>query len=141
MRLRLASTDGISRGAKIVDTGAPISVPVGEETLGRIFNLLGEPVDKKGPVKAKERRSIHQEPPQFDQLQPKSEILKPVSRLSTCLLLISRVEKPVCSVVPVLVRPLLSWNLSTTLPSSMADIQYSPVLVREQGKEMTSGSK
>ncbi|MBN1533909.1 MAG: F0F1 ATP synthase subunit beta, partial [Spirochaetes bacterium] len=46
----LSSTDGISRGTKVIDTGAAISVPVGEETLGRIFNLLGEPVDKKGPV-------------------------------------------------------------------------------------------
>jgi F-type H+-transporting ATPase subunit beta len=69
----LASTDGIKRGDKIVDTGAPISVPVGPETLGRIFNLLGEPVDKAGPVSAKEFRPIHQEPPVFDQLTPKSE--------------------------------------------------------------------
>ncbi len=72
----LASTDGISRGNTITDTGAPISVPVGEATLGRIFNLLGEPVDKKGPVDAKETRSIHQESPKFDQLVPKSEIFE-----------------------------------------------------------------
>jgi len=72
----LASTDGIKRGSDIVDTGAPISVPVGEETLGRVFNLLGEPVDKKGPVQVKERRPIHQAPPKFDQLQPKSEIFE-----------------------------------------------------------------
>jgi len=72
----MASTDGIKRGAKIIDTGAPITVPVGEETLGRIFNLLGETVDNKGPLKTKERRSIHQEPPKFEQLQPKSEIFE-----------------------------------------------------------------
>ncbi len=72
----MASTDGIPRGAKIVDTGAPISVPVGEETLGRIFNLLGDTVDNKGPIKVKERRAIHQQPPRFDQLQPKSEIFE-----------------------------------------------------------------
>ncbi len=72
----LASTDGIKRGARVVDTGAPIQVPVGEETLGRIFNLLGEPVDNKGEVKAKEKRAIHQEPPRFDQLEPKSEIFE-----------------------------------------------------------------
>ncbi len=69
----LASTDGVKRGTDIVDTGAPISVPVGEETLGRIFNLLGEPVDKAGPVNSKETRPIHQEPPAFEQLEPKSE--------------------------------------------------------------------
>jgi F-type H+-transporting ATPase subunit beta len=45
--IALASTDGISRGTDIIDTGAPISVPVGEETIGRVFNLLGEPVDRK----------------------------------------------------------------------------------------------
>ena len=69
----LASTDGLKRGLVIKDTGAPITVPVGPETLGRIFNLLGEPVDNKGPVNAKEFRPIHQDPPQFDQLNPTSE--------------------------------------------------------------------
>lgn len=69
----LASTDGIKRGDKVVDTGAPIAVPVGPETLGRIFNLLGEAIDDRGPVDAKETRPIHQEPPKFDQLVPKSE--------------------------------------------------------------------
>ena len=69
----LASTDGIKRGIDIEDTGAPISVPVGEETLGRIFNLLGEPIDKRGPVNAKESRPIHQNPPKFDQLDPQAE--------------------------------------------------------------------
>ena len=72
----LAATDGIRRGDSVIDTGAPISVPVGEETLGRVFNLLGEPVDKKGPVQVKERRPIHQNPPKFDQLEPKSEIFE-----------------------------------------------------------------
>lgn len=72
----LASTDGISRGMNVVDTGAPISVPVGEETLGRIFNLLGQPVDNKGEVSAKEKRSIHQHAPKFDQLKPESELFE-----------------------------------------------------------------
>ncbi len=69
----LASTDGLKRGLSIKDTGAPITVPVGPETLGRIFNLLGEPVDNGGPVNAKEFRPIHQDPPAFDQLNPTSE--------------------------------------------------------------------
>jgi F-type H+-transporting ATPase subunit beta len=72
----LASTDGIKRGTPILDTGNPISVPVGEETLGRIFNLLGEPVDNRGAVNAKEKRSIHQHAPTFDNLKPKSEIFE-----------------------------------------------------------------
>jgi len=69
----LASTDGLKRGLTVKDTGAPITVPVGPETLGRIFNLLGEPVDNGGAVNAKEFRPIHQDPPAFDQLNPTSE--------------------------------------------------------------------
>ncbi|HVK17479.1 MAG TPA: F0F1 ATP synthase subunit beta [Fimbriiglobus sp.] len=71
----LGSTDGLVRGMKAVDTGAPVSVPVGLETLGRVFNLLGEPIDARGPVGTKERRAIHQEPPKFAELSPKSEVL------------------------------------------------------------------
>ena len=72
----MGSTDGIKRGDIVVNTGAPITVPVGEATLGRIFNVLGEPVDKLGPVDAKERRSIHQDPPVFDRLKPNAEIFE-----------------------------------------------------------------
>ncbi len=72
----LASTDGISRGIPVTDTGAPISVPVGEETLGRIFNLLGKPIDERGDVVVKNTRAIHQKSPLFDELNPKSEIFE-----------------------------------------------------------------
>jgi len=72
----LGSTDGLTRGMQVQDTGASVSVPVGEEVLGRVFNLLGEPVDKKGPVNAKKRRPIHQPPPKFVDLNPKTQILE-----------------------------------------------------------------
>ena len=72
----MGATDGLVRNADVVDTGAPISVPVGEETLGRVFNLLGDPVDKGGPVKTKERRPIHAEAPKFDQLSPRTEVFE-----------------------------------------------------------------
>ncbi len=72
----LGSTDGIRRGAEIIDTGSSITVPVGEETLGRIFNLLGDTIDKGEQVKTKDRRPIHQKPPSFDQLEPKAEIFE-----------------------------------------------------------------
>ncbi|MBI5764673.1 MAG: F0F1 ATP synthase subunit beta [Planctomycetes bacterium] len=71
----LGSTDGLKRGVDIIDTGAPVSVPVGQETLGRVFNLLGDPIDGRGPVAAKARRPIHHEPANFDQLTPKTEQL------------------------------------------------------------------
>ncbi|MCB9858718.1 MAG: F0F1 ATP synthase subunit beta [Phycisphaerales bacterium] len=71
----LGSTDGLRRGTDILDTGAPVSVPVGNEVLGRVFNLVGEPIDGRGSVNAKTRRPIHHEPPQFSDLTPKTEQL------------------------------------------------------------------
>lgn len=72
----LGSTDGLRRGAEILDTGAPVSVPVGEEVLGRVFNLVGETIDGLGAVEAKEIRPIHREPPKFDELSSKTEIFE-----------------------------------------------------------------
>ncbi|MCL2026665.1 MAG: F0F1 ATP synthase subunit beta [Leptospirales bacterium] len=72
----LASTDGIKRGLPILDTGAPIAVPVGEQCLGRVFNLLGEPIDERGTVEIKEKRAIHQKAPSFHDLEPQSEIFE-----------------------------------------------------------------
>ena len=72
----LGSTDGLVRGSPILDTGQAVSVPVGMETLGRVFNLLGEPIDMRGPVSVKERRPIHHAPPEFADLTPKSEIME-----------------------------------------------------------------
>ena len=72
----LGSTDGLSRGAAIIDTGEPVTVPVGDEVLGRVFNLVGEPIDGRGPVTAKGRRPIHHEPPDLDNLSSKTEIFE-----------------------------------------------------------------
>ncbi|MGD8451151.1 MAG: F0F1 ATP synthase subunit beta [Phycisphaerae bacterium] len=69
----LGSTDGVVRGSPILDRGEPITVPVGEITLGRVFNLVGEPIDGRGPVAATEFRPIHHEPPDFADLTPKTE--------------------------------------------------------------------
>jgi F-type H+-transporting ATPase subunit beta len=72
----LGSTDGLVRGMKVLDTGSPVSVPVGKETLGRVFNLLGEPIDGLGPIQATETRSIHREPPPFAELSSKTELFE-----------------------------------------------------------------
>ncbi len=77
----LGSTDGLRRGMECLDTGAPLSVPVGKETLGRVFNLLGDPIDNRGPVTAEgggeiQRRPIHREPPEFVDLTPKAEVFE-----------------------------------------------------------------
>jgi F-type H+-transporting ATPase subunit beta len=72
----LGSTDGLRRGISCVDTGGPVSVPVGEAVLGRVFNLLGLPIDKGAAVPASVKRSpIHRQPPEFSQLNPNTEIL------------------------------------------------------------------
>ena len=76
----MSSTDGVTRGMEVVDTGASISVPVGEASLGRILNVLGEPVDEQGPVGGEgaevEWWPIHRLAPKFDQLEPKTEIFE-----------------------------------------------------------------
>ncbi len=70
------ATDGLSRGVKVRDTGGPITVPVGEVTLGRIFNLLGDPIDGAGEVKAEERWPIHRPAPSVEDLTPTREIFE-----------------------------------------------------------------
>ena len=72
----LSSTDGMVRGMEVTDTGASLSVPVGKETLGRVFNLLGEPIDGRGPVETKERWPIHREPPPLVDLSAKTELFE-----------------------------------------------------------------
>src|SRR5262245_718439 len=72
----LGSTDGLVRGMTVVDTGGPVSVPVGKETLGRVFNLLGDSIDGRGEVHASERWPIHRDPPSFDTLSPKTEVFE-----------------------------------------------------------------
>ncbi|HRP62570.1 MAG TPA: F0F1 ATP synthase subunit beta [Phycisphaerales bacterium] len=71
----LASTDGLRRGQKCIDTGAPVKVPVGEAVLGRVFNLLGQPIDERGPVNVNKKMPIHREAPKLSDLNPKTEIL------------------------------------------------------------------
>ena len=73
--IAMDASEGLVRGQAVVDTGAPISVPVGNATLGRILNVVGEPVDEKGPVNADEYRSIHQPAPEFSEQSTESEIL------------------------------------------------------------------
>ncbi|WP_425040811.1 F0F1 ATP synthase subunit beta [Primorskyibacter sp. S187A] len=73
--IAMDATEGLVRGQEVSDTGAPISIPVGNATLGRILNVVGEPVDEGGPVEATERRAIHQDAPEFAEQSTESEIL------------------------------------------------------------------
>ena len=74
--LALTPTDGLKRGAEVVDTGGPIKVPVGRECLGRLFNVFGEPLDNMGEVKAKERWPIHRPPPLFMDQETRPQMLE-----------------------------------------------------------------
>jgi F-type H+/Na+-transporting ATPase subunit beta len=73
--IAMDTTDGLVRGHEVTDTGEPISVPVGPETLGRIVNVIGEPVDERGPVNAKTRFPIHRDAPEFIEQSTETEIL------------------------------------------------------------------
>ncbi len=75
--IALGPTEGLSRGMKAQDSGSPISVPIGRQTLGRIFNLLGEPIDNKGPLPEPDKRgSIHNQSPSFVYQFPHNGFLK-----------------------------------------------------------------
>nr|WP_315593032.1 F0F1 ATP synthase subunit beta [uncultured Cupriavidus sp.] len=74
--IALGSSDGLRRGMSVKSTGAPISVPVGHGTLGRIMDVLGRPIDEAGPIAADERRAIHQKAPKFDELSPSVDLLE-----------------------------------------------------------------
>jgi F-type H+/Na+-transporting ATPase subunit beta len=74
--IALGSTDGLQRGMAVSGTGEPIQVPVGAGTLGRVMDVLGRPIDERGPILGDERRSIHAQAPKFDELSPSVELLE-----------------------------------------------------------------
>jgi F-type H+-transporting ATPase subunit beta len=74
--IALGSSDGLRRGMAVRNTGAPISVPVGAGVLGRVMDVLGRPIDERGPIQSEERRPIHQPAPKFDELAPSVELLE-----------------------------------------------------------------
>ncbi|KAI7873991.1 hypothetical protein K492DRAFT_154396, partial [Lichtheimia hyalospora FSU 10163] len=74
--IAMDGTEGLVRGQKVVDTGAPITIPVGNEVLGRIINVIGEPIDERGPIKSKATRAIHADAPEFVDQSPTPEILE-----------------------------------------------------------------
>ena len=74
--IAMGSTEGLQRGLEVENTGAPISVPVGEKTLGRIMNVLGDPIDEAGEIKTEETMPIHREPPSYTEQKPATELLE-----------------------------------------------------------------
>ena len=80
--IAMGSSDGLSRGLEVENTESPIMVPVGEETLGRILNVLGEPIDEKGPVNAQQHMPIHRKAPSYEDQKGGNELLGAVSLLT-----------------------------------------------------------
>ena len=74
--IALGSTEGMMRGMEVTDTGKPVTVPVGQATLGRVFNVLGQPIDKRGPVAADDYRPIHRQAPKVDELSTNTEVFE-----------------------------------------------------------------
>src|SRR5436190_10127548 len=74
--IALGSSDGLRRGMQVLNTKAPITVPVGVETLGRILDVLGRPIDERGPVNAAKSMSIHRQAPAYEELSPSTELLE-----------------------------------------------------------------
>ena len=74
--IAMDGTEGLVRGQKVIDTGAPIRIPVGKDTLGRIMNVIGEPIDERGPIKGVKLSPIHAEPPAFVDQSTTAEVLE-----------------------------------------------------------------
>jgi len=102
----LGSTEGMVRGQDCVDTGSPVTVPVGEETLGRVFNMLGQPVDGRGAVNVKETRPIHRDSPRLEDLTTSTEVFPTGIKVIDLLTPLCVAAKPVCSVERVSAKPL-----------------------------------
>jgi len=139
--IAMDSTDGIARGMEVADTGTFITVPVGPEVLGRIMNVIGQPVDEKGPIEAREHWAIHRSAPAFDNLDTRTEIFETGIKVIDLLAPTAGAEKPACSAGPAWAKPCSSSNSSTMSPPSTADSPCSPGSAREPAKATTSGSK
>jgi F-type H+/Na+-transporting ATPase subunit beta len=129
---------------KVVDTGTYITVPVGEPALGRILNVLGNPVDEAGPLKGSEdgtieRWPIHREPPPFPELEPKTEIFETGIKVVDLLAPYVKGGKTGLFGGAGVGRRSSSWSSSTTLPWSTVDAPCSPVWVSGPVRGTTSG--
>ena len=99
--IAMAATDGLVRGAEAVDTGGPIKVPVGDACLGRVFNLLGEPVDEQPAPTGVEHWPIHRPAPAFDEQESSTELLETGIKVVDLICPYAKVARSVCSAVPV----------------------------------------
>ncbi len=103
--IAMDTTEGLTRGQEVVDTGAPIRVPVGPATLGRIMNVIGEPIDEAGPISQEHMSSIHREAPSFAEQAGSAEILVTGIKVVDLLCPYTKGGKIGCSAAPASARP------------------------------------
>jgi F0F1-type ATP synthase beta subunit len=103
--ISMDTTEGLTRGQPVVDTGASIMVPVGPATLGRIMNVVGDPIDEGGPIKTAERVRSTPKPPRSPTRRPRPKSSSPASRSSTCSAPTPRAARSACSAAPAWARP------------------------------------
>lgn len=153
--IAMDGTEGIQRGQEVIDTGAPIQVPVGTATLGRILNVIGEPIDERGPVEAKVFSGIHADAPEFADMSVTQDMLETgikVNRMLTSLSIFYRLTYNVrwlicwhltlkvvrldCLVEPVSERLYSLWSLSIILQKVMEVIRCLLASANGHVKEM-----
>ena len=139
--IAMASTDGLARGVAVTDTGAPISVPVGRETLGRIFNVLGDAVDNQPNPETEERWNIHRPAPAYDELATSTEILETGIKVIDLICPYSKGGKIGLFGGAGVGKTVLIMSLSTTSPSSTAAFRSLPALASVPVRAMTSITK
>ena len=135
--IAMGPTDGLVRGMEAVATGNPIMVPVGENTLGRIFNVLGQPIDNKEAPTDVKYYPIHRKAPAFEEQSTEAEMLETGIKVVDLLCPYQKGGKIGLFGGAGVGKTVLIQGLSEILLQSTADIQYLQVLEREQEKEMT----
>ena len=108
--IAMQPTDGLSRGMTAIDTGAPISVPVGSGTLGRMTNVTGDPIDRAGEIVTEERWPIHHSAPHFTEIVTAGEILETGIKVIDLMTPYAKGARSVCSAVPGWEKPSSSWS-------------------------------
>ena len=103
--IAMDTTEGLVRGQEVTDTGSPIQVPVGDGTLGRIMNVIGEPIDEAGPIKFEGKRAIHQEAPTYTDQSTEAEILVTGIKVVDLLAPYAKAARSACSAAPASARP------------------------------------
>ena len=135
------STEGLVRGQDVVDTGGPISVPVGPETLGRIINVIGEPIDERGPVGAKRTRPIHRPAPLLTEQSTETEVLVTGIKVVDLLEPYPRGGKIGLFGGAGVGKTVIIMELINSIPRHMAAIRCSPASASVPAKAMTSTAR